>query len=84
MSEKKLYPIGSLVTLKNATKPVMIAAISYQKDGIRYDYLGIPYPMGYIDKNLTIIFNNEDIKEINFYGYKDYIGDKYLKEESNK
>ena len=42
-------------------------------DGIPvvYDYIGVPYPEGYIGADSAFLFNHEDIKEIVFTGFGD-------------
>ncbi len=45
----KLFPIGSVVKLKDLNQPVMIIGrmiISANKRD--FDYVGVPYPVGYL------------------------------------
>lgn len=34
-----------------------------------YDYIGVPYPEGYISRELTYVFNHQDIDQIYFTGF---------------
>ena len=69
-----LLPIGSVVKLDTAEKPLMIFGILQRvkhNDVIEtFDYIGVPYPMGFLDYRLTMGFNNEQISEVLFEGFK--------------
>lgn len=47
---KNLLPIGSVVLLKDATKKLVIIGILQvnPSENKIYDYLGVPYPEGYV------------------------------------
>jgi len=70
-----LLPIGSVVQLKGAEKCVMIFGI-LQKNAVSenevktIDYIGVPYPAGYINNMINIGFNNEQIEKVVFKGYE--------------
>lgn len=76
---KTLIPAGSIVLLKNAVKRLMIIGVLQQKqseqiaEGIPavYDYIGVPYPEGYLGPDSAFLFNHEDIQEIVFTGFED-------------
>lgn len=75
---KTLVPAGSIVRLKNAAKRLMVIGVLQQKrseevEGIPvvYDYIGVPYPEGYIGPDSAFLFNHEDIEETVFSGYED-------------
>lgn len=74
---KKLIPAGSIVLLKNAVKRLMVIGILQQKKEYEgevplvYDYIGVPYPEGYIGPDNVFLFNHEDIEEIVFTGFED-------------
>ncbi|UOQ94557.1 DUF4176 domain-containing protein [Halobacillus shinanisalinarum] len=34
-----------------------------------YDYLGVPYPEGYVNPEYTYVFNDSNINKIIFTGY---------------
>ena len=68
---KDLLPIGSVVLLKDATKKLVIIGILQvnPSESKTYDYLGVPYPEGYIGSNNNFLFNHSDINDIIFNGY---------------
>lgn len=70
---KELLPIGSVVLLKGGTKKTIIMgilqALPENKDQV-YDYLGVPYPEGYMGTKATYVFNHEDINDVIFEGYQ--------------
>ena len=69
---RDLLPIGSVVMLKNAEKPVMIFGIKQldsDKPDVEYDYIGVLYPEGNIGNNFQYLFNHQDIEQILFEGY---------------
>ena len=75
---KKLVPAGSIVLLKKAVKKLIVIGIMQQKnteqaEGVPavYDYIGVPYPEGYIGPNSAFLFNHEDIDRVVFTGYED-------------
>ena len=67
---KDLLPIGSVVTLKEGTKRLMIIGRLQQNVRTKkvYDYAGCLWPEGYIDKDSCYVFDHEDmdIEEFNF------------------
>ena len=73
MEEKRILPIGSVIILKKGKKKLMITGYSHVKiddiQKIMYDYCGEFYPEGSIDNN-KFLFNDEDILEVYFEGYK--------------
>ena len=70
---KKFFPIGTVVLLEGGEKRLMIYGILpvNGEDGITYDYIGCLYPEGFIDNEHNFLFNNEDIKDIEYLGYVD-------------
>lgn len=70
--EVQLLPIGSVVSLHNVNQLIMIYGrmqTQNNEDAI-WDYVGCPYPMGYISKDYNIFFNNNQIHEIVFNGFE--------------
>lgn len=70
----KILPIGSVVKLKGAEKNVMIFGIMQTieaMDGskVKYDYIGVPYPVGYLSPTLNLGFNYDQIETVIFKGY---------------
>lgn len=69
----KYLPIGSIVTINDTNKSVMIVgyyAIKYQNVVKMYDYIGISYPEGTLLGN-TFAFNHSDITNVLFEGFID-------------
>ena len=74
MNTEKYLPIGSVVTIENYDKEVMIIGyIAYSKDNpsqiVSGEYIGIPLEEGYKEDN-KILFNKENITNVIFMGYK--------------
>ena len=70
---KELLPLGSVVTLQEGTKKLMIVGRIQQniKSGSIYDYVGCLWPEGYIDKEHCYLFNHEDIDCLYYIGLQD-------------
>lgn len=69
---KDLLPAGSVVLLNGASKKLIIIGILQVKpdtDRI-YDYLGVPYPEGYIGDTNNFLFDHEDVNDVIFRGYE--------------
>lgn len=73
MANKKYFPIGSVVILKDATKRVMIYGRRQfdKKQEKEFDYIGCLYPEGYLGTGDVILFNHEDIQMVYFLGFQD-------------
>lgn len=71
MDTRKLYPIGSVVKLRNAEKELMVIGILPTNEGVQYDYLAVLYPEGYINDKYIFLFNHNDILEVKYLGYMD-------------
>lgn len=71
MKATKLFPIGSVVLLKNAEKELMVIGILPKNDDVQYDYLAVLYPEGYINDKYVFLFNHDDILEVKYIGYMD-------------
>ena len=73
MNMNKILPIGSVVMLRNATKPVMIFGYLQQSSlhpGKIVDYVGVPYPQGNLDMSMQYGFMMSDITEVLYEGYR--------------
>lgn len=70
--KEKYLPIGSVVTLKDATKKIMIIGYCPVEKGknIMYDYSACLYPEGVIDSNKMLLFNHNQIATIHFVGFE--------------
>lgn len=69
---KKMLPIGSVVTLQEGTKKLMIVG-RFQQDVMEdkaYNYTAVLYPEGTLNTNEMFLFNREDIAHIYFMGYQ--------------
>lgn len=86
----QLLPIGSVITLNGATKKLMIVGITVEREENQkiYDYIGVPYPEGYIDSETMFLFFHKDIENVDYIGYVNAEAQtfriahaKYLKEE---
>ena len=69
--KNQLLPIGSVVSLEGAEKKLMIigSAVRRENDKTLYDYMGVPFPEGYIDSDTMFLFMAKDIAQIHFMGY---------------
>jgi len=70
---KQFFPIGTVVMLEGGEKRLMIYGLLpvNSDDGITYDYIGCLYPEGFIDDENCYLFNNGDIKNVEFLGFVD-------------
>jgi len=77
-----LLPIGTIVYLKEGTNKLMILNRGpiIEKDGEQtmFDYSGCFYPQGLVPENV-FYFNQENIDEIIFEGFKDSEEDRFKK-----
>ncbi|MEI3892670.1 MULTISPECIES: DUF4176 domain-containing protein [Bacillus] len=66
----KLFPIGSVVKLKELNQPVMvIGRMIISADKRDFDYVGVPYPVGYLGDEKVLCFNHDKIVEEMHRGY---------------
>lgn len=73
----KFLPIGSVVTLKGATKRIMIVGYCPINDEkVMYDYSACPFPEGVSTPDNLFAFNHDQIEVINNMGISD---DDYVK-----
>lgn len=70
---RELLPIGTIVTLRNGTKRLMIFGIiqAVPDKGVEYDYIGVPYPEGNMSETMQYLFNHEDVAKVHFRGFED-------------
>lgn len=85
---KDLFPLGSVVYLKEGTTKMVIIGRSMllsmsgeDKQGkpVLFDYSSVMYPMGYTGEEKVFFFNHEDIDKIEFKGFSDSENEQYLK-----
>ncbi|MCL2398871.1 MAG: DUF4176 domain-containing protein [Defluviitaleaceae bacterium] len=91
---KKFYPLGTIVTLIDGTKPLMIfGRLQIHVDSEKmYDYVACYYPEGKISNDHNVLFNDEDIGNVLYVGYQTTEDDEYqillheegLHEKNNK
>lgn len=69
-----MLPIGSIVKLNNGNQKIMIInrGALYNNNGTigYFDYSACLYPFGQTEQ-VVLFFNEEDISEVFFEGYKD-------------
>ena len=71
MKASNLLPIGSVITVKEANKKMMIIGILQKSKDTKYDYMAVLYPEGYLTQKQIYLFNHEDIETIFHTGYAD-------------
>lgn len=91
--KEKFLPIGTVVLLKNALKPVMIIGFcmgTKENTNVMYDYCGVMYPEGMFDSDKNLFFNHDSIDKILFMGYESELEtqfkqklNSFLKENNN-
>lgn len=74
---KGLLPIGSVVQLRDSGAKLIVSGYlqenpsSEDEKPERYDYAGLPYPLGFIGKEDTFVFNRDMIEKVLHRGYED-------------
>lgn len=86
---KELLPLGSVVTLNEGTKRLMIIGRLQRACGTEdiYDYSACIWPEGYLDSKHVYLFNQEDIRCLYYVGLQDVEEFQFryvLEEEMNK
>ena len=71
-----LFPIGTVVLLKDSTKKLMISGVcqfAVNADGEQkfYEYCGVVFPEGYLSAEENYLFNTNQIDKVFFIGYQD-------------
>ncbi|MGG5793502.1 hypothetical protein CN941_02975 [Bacillus cereus] len=66
----KLLPIGSVVKLEDLEQVIMIIGrMVVSVDKRDFDYIGVPYPVGYLGEEKVVCFNHDKIVEEMHRGY---------------
>ncbi|MBK0084293.1 DUF4176 domain-containing protein [Lactococcus sp. S64] len=69
-----MLPIGSIIYLSEGNQKIMILnrgpIVEQNEEKVLFDYTGAIYPNG-LDPEQVYYFNDEDIDEVVFEGYKD-------------
>ena len=71
--KEKFLPIGSVVSLNDGNKKIMITgfcSVSDDDTTKMYDYSGCFYPEGYLNSDKVCLFNHSQIKEVFYLGYE--------------
>ncbi len=78
----KFLPVGSVVLLKEATRPIVIIGYMIVEDNSDkiWDYLGCAYPIGVVDSSKNLLFQREQIDNVLFTGYQDEEGKKFIED----
>ena len=68
-----LLPIGSICKLKNIDKKIIVSGYFGvdEENKTIYTYYGFIYPYGFSISDKYTSFNDEDIEDVVFIGYKD-------------
>lgn len=73
MDLNKLLPVGSVVQLQNGKKKIVIIGIlptkMIEEAQITYDYIGVPYPEGFLGFDSVLLFFHSSIEQVIFEGY---------------
>ncbi|PEB82403.1 DUF4176 domain-containing protein [Bacillus nitratireducens] len=66
----KLFPIGTIVKLEEVEPIIMIIGrMVVSADKRDFDYVGVPYPVGYLGDEKVLCFNHDKIVEEMHRGY---------------
>lgn len=66
----KLLPIGTVDKLEDIEQIVMIIGrMVTSTDNRDFDYIGVPYPIGYLGEEKALCFNHDKIVEEMHRGY---------------
>ncbi|MGI8277024.1 DUF4176 domain-containing protein [Bacillus mycoides] len=66
----KLFPIGTVVKLEEVEPIIMIIGrMVVSADKRDFDYVGVPYPVGYLGDEKVLCFNHDKIVEEMHRGY---------------
>lgn len=77
-----MLPIGSIVYLAEGNQKIMVMnrgpVVEQEGEKVYFDYTGSVYPEG-LDPKQVYYFNEEDIDEVVFEGYKDDDEERFIK-----
>lgn len=79
---KKLFPIGSVVSVEGLENRFMIIGHLQKQSGTDtvWDYAAVPFPVGLIDPTKLLLFNHDKISLLSYIGLQDQEGLKYMEE----
>lgn len=75
-----LLPLGSVIKINNSEALFMIMGYfpsSEENDEI-YEYMGVPYPLGFRPDDEIFMFDGDAIGEVLFAGYENELSKQYL------
>lgn len=71
MLNEKVYPLGTVVALKERTERYMITGmLRLMRDGKVVDYAAVRFPLGNVGSQSFRYFNHEDVAEVLHEGYR--------------
>ena len=78
----KFLPLGSVVLLKDANRPLVIIGYTVVEEGNNrvWDYLGCAYPVGVIGNDKNLLFQKQQIEKVLFIGFSNEEGKQFLTE----
>ena len=78
----EMYPIGTIVLLKNSMKRILIIGYLPQEynGSTVYDYSGVPFPEGLVDSRKVLLFNHIQIEKVCHESIKDEEETSFIKE----
>ena len=81
MQIKDLLPLGSVIWLKDAERPLMIFGVKQENSDTHeeYDYIGVIYPEGNMGPDSQFLFMHDDIEKVVFRGYEDTSREEFIK-----
>ena len=81
MEISELLPIGSIIWLRNAERPLMIFGVKQENAETHeeYDYIGVLYPEGNMGLESQFLFMHKDIEKVVFRGYEDTSREEFIK-----
>ena len=81
MQIKDLLPIGSVIWLKDAERPLMIFGVKQENSDTHeeYDCIGVIYPEGTMGPDSQFLFMHDDIEKVVFRGYEDTSREEFIK-----
>lgn len=84
MKITEALPIGTVVKLRNTDKRAVIMGIMQQveENGSKefYDYMGVPYPEGFIGAENTVLFQQSDVETVFSLGFSDIERQSFIKD----
>lgn len=88
MKINNAMPVGTVLKLKEANKRVSVIGVMQEiQEGnniIKFDYIGVPYPEGFLGTESMILFQESDIESIYAVGYSDIERQKFISDVARK